>query len=146
MLSRRTILIAFAAILPATATNVAFAQTHHPDSPAGIVEAFMKQYATDGMPEPPYTPAVANRLRNKDLEEDFIVGGNDSDVKNVRVKEVTLGMNYMVIEARFTNFGKQRVVLFDFRAVDGKWGIANVNVGNNFDLRRMLGLAPLPAW
>lgn len=145
MLGRRTLIVILAAIFAAPGANPAMAQQHHPESPAGIVEAFMRQYAAGRSPDPRYTPAVANRLRNVSLDEDFITGGQDFDVKNVRVTEVHNGNNWVVVEARFTNFGQPRVVRFDYRAVDGQWGIANVNVGN-FDLRRKLGLEPLPAW
>jgi hypothetical protein len=77
------------------------------------------------------------------LDYDFIVGGQDYEVKNIRVAEVANGPDWIEIEARFTNFGRQRRVLFDFRAVDAGWRIANVRVGTEFDLRRTLGLAPL---
>jgi hypothetical protein len=117
-----------------------------------MVETFMRQYARGDSPNPVYTPAVANRLRTTSFDADFITDSQDFEVKNVRVTVVHSSTDWEVIEARFTNFGEPRVVRFDYRAVrfvagasDTQWGIANVTRGT-FDLRRRLGLEPLPAW
>lgn len=141
-MDRRTFTLALGATLAAPA--LALAQTAPVlGDPVALVRAIMAAYAADTPPDPPYTPAVANRLRTTTLEADFILDAQDVDVKNVTVTGLSAGADRAEVEARFTSFDEARQVKFDFRVVDGRWMIANVRDQKGFDLRRMLRLSPL---
>jgi hypothetical protein len=140
-MDRRTLIIAFGAF--AAAHGVARAQTPQGD-PVAIIRTVMADYAADKIPEPPYSPAIANRLARANLESDFILDAQDVDIKNVTVTGLSAGADRAEVEARFLSFDQPRQVTFDFRVVDGRWMIANVRDQKGFDLRRKLKLPPLP--
>jgi hypothetical protein len=140
-MDRRTLILALGATL--VATGPTRAQNPGAHIPVALIQSLMASYVGDNPTAPPYTPAVTNRLRTAELDEDFIVGGQDIDVKNVNVTEIGTGEDWAEVEARFLSFGKPRKVWFDFRVIDFRWMIANVRDQNGFDLRRRLKLQPL---
>ena len=141
-MDRRTLIVAFGAIV--TAKGVAWAQGPATQGdPVALIRAVMADYSADKSPKPPYSPAVANRLRTAEIDADFILDAQDIDIKNVTVTGLAAANDRAEVEARFLSFGTPRQVKFDFRLVDGRWMIANVRDQKGFDLRRMLKLPPL---
>lgn len=141
-MDRRTLIVAFGAIV--AAQGVAWAQASATQGdPVAMIRAVMADYAADKSPEPPYSPAVANRLRTAQIDADFILDAQDVEIKNVTVTGLAASADRAEVEARFLSFGKPRQVKFDFRLVDGRWMIANVRDQKGFDLRRRLKLPPL---
>jgi hypothetical protein len=140
-MDRRRLIAGFGAIV---AAQGAWAQVPAPKGdPVAIIRAVMADYIADKPPEPPYSPAVANRLKSARIDADFILDAQDVDVKNPTVTGLSAAADRAEVEARFTSFDQPRQVKFDFRVVDGRWMIANVRDQKGFDLRRMLKLAPL---
>lgn len=143
VMNRRIFVVAIGTML--TLPQAIWAQSPNVQGdPVAVVRQIMAAYTADRPPEPPYTPAVANRLRTAELGADFILDAQDVDVKNVTVTGLSAGADRAEVEARFLSFNQQRRVKFDFRVVDGRWMIANVRDQKGFDLRRTLRLPPLP--
>ena len=141
-MDRRTLIAAIGTIL--VASGAAWAQSAAiQGDPVALVRAIMAAYTADKPPTPPYTPAIANRLRRAELGADFILDAQDVDVKNVTVAGLSATADRAEVEARFLSFGQSRQVKFDFRVVDGRWMIANVRDQKGFDLRRTLRLPAL---
>jgi hypothetical protein len=141
-MDRRTLIGAFGAFVATQRAVLAQAPAPQGD-PVAMVRAIMAAYAADKPPAPPYSPAVANRLKTAQLDADFILDAQDVEVKNVTVTGLSAGADRAEVEARFLSFDRPRQVKFDFRVVDGRWMIANVRDQAGFDLRRTLKLPPL---
>jgi hypothetical protein len=141
-MDRRTLIVAFGAMIAAPGLTRAQSPAAQGD-PVALIRAVMADYAADKSPEPPYSPAVANRLRTAQIDSDFILDAQDVEIKNVTVTGLAASGDRAEVEARFLSFGKPRQVKFDFRLVDGRWMIANVRDQKGFDLRRRLKLPPL---
>lgn len=142
-MDRRTLIAAIATTLVAPGATWAQSPAVQGD-PIALVREIMAAYTADKPHDPPYTPAVANRLRRAEIGADFILDAQDVDVKNVTVTGLSAAADRAEVEARFLSFDQPRQVKFDFRVVDGRWMIANVRDQKGFDLRRMLRLPPLP--
>jgi hypothetical protein len=140
-MDRRTLMVAFGAMV--AAQGAVWAQAAQGD-PVALIRAVMADYAADRTPAPPYSPAVANRLRTAQIDADFILDAQDVDIKDVTVTGLSSAADRAEVEARFLSFGKPRQVKFDFRVVDGRWMIVNVRDQKGYDLRRTLRLPPLP--
>ncbi len=140
---RRRLLALFAAF-PFAPTQAARAQS---GDPAAIVRAIFAEYAADREPKPPYSPAIAGRMRRKEMSADVLLDAQDIDVKNAVITPVSQEGEKAVIDSRFDSFGRKMHLRFDFRVVDGKWMIANVRrlAGGTdpFDMRVWLKLPPL---
>ncbi len=140
-MDRRTLMIAVGAMV--ATQGAAWAQAPQGD-PVAMIRALMADYVAEKLDiTPPYSPAIANRLKTAQLDADFILDAQDVSVKNVTVNGLSIGADRAEVEARFLSFDKPRQVRFDFRVVDGRWMIANVRDQKGFDLRRKLKLAPL---
>ena len=133
-----------AALTAAWAGQPAKAQS---PEPAAIVRQIFEDYRADRIPKPPWSPAVAARLRRADLGADPILSAQDFEIKSFNVREISRAGDAAAVEVRFVNLGQSKHSVFDFRVVDGKWMIANYRFlsGNAFtsDLRRELKLPPL---
>jgi len=115
--------------------------------PAAIVRQIFETYRADKIPKPPWSPAMAARLRRADLGADPILSAQDFDIKSFNVGQISRTSDAAAVEVRFVNLGQSKHSVFDFRIVDGKWVIANYRfLSANApisDLRRELKLPPL---
>ena len=142
-MDRRTLIAAIGITL--VAQGAAWAQSPVAQGdPVALVRELMADYAADNTQDLPYTPAITNRLRRAQLDVDCILDAQDVDVKNVTVAGLSTVADRAEVEARFLSFDRPRQVRFDFRVIDGRWMIANVRDQKGCDLRRLLGLPPLP--
>jgi hypothetical protein len=141
-MNRRMLIAAIGMTLVAPAATWAQSPAAQGD-PVALVREIMAAYTADKPNDPPYSPAIANRLKTAEIDADFILDAQDIDVKNVTVTGLSAAADRAEVEARFLSFGKPRQVKFDFRVVDGRWMIANVRDQKGFDLRRKLKLPAL---
>lgn len=141
-IDRRRLSLGAAAAFSATAV-LAPAGARADDEPMLTIRRILDAYQADRVPRPLYTPAVRLRLRRANLGADFIVDGQDFEVKGVSVREVSRTGDKAEVEARFTNFGVAREVRFDLWLVEGDWMIANVRDQKGFDLRKTLRMPAL---
>lgn len=145
-ISRRALLAAVPAlaIVPGLSGQRAFAQG---GSPQDIIAGLYRAYQQNKVPAPAYTPAVNGRMRSKRPDFDFLIDGQDWQIGKLQVRQVSAAGDAATVEAHFTNFGRPTRVRFALRRIGGRWLIANVrhlHKGSRFDLRRHVGLRPLP--
>lgn len=56
-------------------------------------------------------------------DADFLVDGQDFEIKNLKVREVSQAAGKAVVEAKFTNFGDWRTMTFHMVEENGRWVI-----------------------
>lgn len=115
--------------------------------PAAIVRQIFETYRADKIPSVPWSPAVRARMRSADLGADPILQAQDIEVKQFTVRQISRAHDRASVEVRFLSFDRNMRSIFDFRAVDGRWTIANYRIlaGTEFpsDFRKSLKLPPL---
>lgn len=69
--------------------------------------------------------------------------GQDFQLTDLKVRELTRTATTAAVEARFRNFGAAKLVVTHLQVVDGRWMIVNVRIlADGFDLRWALRLGP----
>jgi hypothetical protein len=77
------------------------------------------------------------------VDADFLIDGQDFEIKNVRVTETKTAAASATVEARFKNFGRQSKLTFSMVKEDGRWVIdrmkaAKIGDGGGYSLDEAL--------
>lgn len=158
-MKRRTIVLAFAAIVAAACSPSPEKTPESPGAPdpaaviAPLYQPYLAKGALVGLPDQaPWTPELRKALidmmarseaaNEPILDFDPIIGAQDYQISGLSVTtEALVPDRSAVVRARFDNLGRAQEVVYDMVWLEGRWRVGNVR-GSDWDLRRIAGQAP----